>query len=76
MCSSNLRETQVKDTGMKFSGRWTSPFLKTAAKLALNQSLGSFPLSIEHWKIAHIYGASWWAQVFRQLLRVKHGGRA
>ena len=34
--------------------------LKTGAMLTLNQSLGSFPLSIEHWKIAHIDGASWW----------------
>ena len=48
-------------------------FLKTEAMLALNQSLGSFPLSIEHWRIAHIVGTSWWAQVFSIMFGIRSG---
>ena len=48
-------------------------FLKTEAMLALNQSLGSFPLSVEHWKIAHIVGTSWWAQVFSIMFGIRYG---
>ena len=68
MCSSCLQGTHVRETGRYFSGRWTSPFLKTGDTIALSQSFGSFPVSIDSWKMKRIAGASWRVQVFSRML--------
>ena len=41
MCSSNLQQTQVNDTGRSFTARFMLPFLNKGLILAWSQSLGS-----------------------------------
>ena len=41
MCSSSLHVTLVRETGLQFSTRWESPFLKTDVTFALLQCAGT-----------------------------------
>ena len=48
-----------------FEARWRSPFLKAHETFAESQSVGSFPLSRETWKMIARDGPIWLARVFR-----------
>ena len=50
MCSNDLQQIAVKDTGLWFTTLCVSPFLKIGTTLACFQSTGILPLSIESWK--------------------------
>ena len=47
MCSRSLHEIDVRETGLWFSAKCLSPFLKTGLMFASFQSAGSEPVSIE-----------------------------
>lgn len=76
VCSNNLHDTEVKETGQYFEAKCFSPFSKMGTKGASLQSSGTIPISSESWNSFIMIGTSSEAKSCRNYVGTASGPAA